>query len=221
MLIAVLWLVIWLVIIALTASKAAVLERSSQSRAFEQRQAELLADSAIQLVLMQLATPRSGAQHGGSREAQWANHRIAVRISREAERIDLNYADAAQLQRYFEDQNLAPEASRSLAANVHKWRDTGHFESVEEIRRVPGGERLTERQLDGFTVYTHMPEPFHVVLSNTDERVLGELLRLEACAAWGNDRECCRRAIVRMVSRSDRPWQVFQWQTLYTAPGST
>lgn len=219
-LIAVLWLVIWLVIMALSASKASVLERSSQSRAFEQRQAELITDAAIQLTLMQLAAPRASTRALGSRDVQWADHSIRVNVSREAERIDLNYADRDRLQQYLETQGLDPEASRRLTSNVGDWREANHFESIEEIRRVAGGESLTERQLAGLTVYTHTAEPVGADQSNTDERILGELLRLEACTAWGTDRQVCRRAIVRIVGRSDRPWQVFQWQTLLSNPGA-
>jgi general secretion pathway protein K len=182
-LIAILWLVALLTLLATTVVTLSVTHRRTAERYAEAVQADMTVDAAIRVVLLRLIAP---SDHG----AGWPvdqpqglsilDENVILTVQREAGRIDLNTADPDLLTAFFAGNGWRETDARSMAARIVDWRDAddetgeggaesreyaaaklsyaphnGPFESVDELRQVLGSERIRTDLLDSFTVFTH------------------------------------------------------------------
>jgi len=183
-LITVLWLVSLLTIIAAMTLTLTRTEDRLIHRSIDVVQAEVAADSAINLTILDLGTPRSQAQLSSgpdyARDVATFTDAVTVSVQRESDRVDLNGASQDMLTSCFASTGFSEQVARSMAARVADWRDpddipepegaesseyraaglpygprNGPFQSVEELRRVLGLDHLSDSSLNLFTVYTH------------------------------------------------------------------
>jgi general secretion pathway protein K len=185
-LIAVLWL---LMVLCLLATTVATLSMSSRREAIGTaaiERLELVADSAIRLSLLKvIAAPRTRAATL-SLDSQYSLFDASVTVDIELEhgRIDLNMADDDLLFAFFMANGWTESQARKLVASIADWKDADDtrrtegaelreylaagkeygprnapFEAVDELRQVLGAETLKPSLLDSFTVYTHAGIP--------------------------------------------------------------
>lgn len=242
-LIAVLWLVALLTVMALSAVAVTSRVRDRQASAFALRSAELRADGALRTVMVELlqGPEGRGLQAPATRGVALGSERLAVSVSLERERLDLNTAAPAALLAHFTAQGAPSVNAQTLVARLQDWVDVddvpraggaeraqyvaatrrviprnGPLETVEELRQIWGAENVDVAALEGLTVYTHAPVAVpRSAASGLGSSWRGELLRLTACAAVPDASSVCRRAIVRLTGHTDAPWQVFAWRTQY------
>jgi len=185
-LIAVLWL---LAVLTLLAATSAILSKSSRREAIAiagVERLEIVADSAIRLTLLKvIAAPRTRSDPISlNSQLTVFESNVAVTIELENGRIDLNSAEDDLLFAYFMANGWTEPAARTLVARIADWKDaddvtrTGGaelrdylssgknygprnapFEAVEELRQILGAETLKSSLLDSFTVYTHARLP--------------------------------------------------------------
>lgn len=240
-LIAVLWLVVLLTLLATGIATSSVSHKRAAVRLADAVRLDTVADSAIRVAFLHLIAPKTPEDRGnveGTRELSLLETSVVLAVSRESSRTDINTAteDAllAALMKHVSDESLA----RHLAARIADWKDpddevreggaerneyssagllyaprNGPFESVSELSQVPGFERFPKALFDELTVYTHALEPLaNPASSQEPSPILGsELVRVHACAKRGAF-ERCRRAIVRLTENPRKPFQVFLWQ---------
>jgi len=181
-LIAVLWMVNLLTLLATAMLAVARTNARMSSRSAQLIAASATADSAIRLALLRMyAPPDAGVKLEFS--TQWQlelfNREIDVRVEREAGRVDLNATEAPLLTAVFIAGGIDKTMARSFAARIIDWRDAddqpivsgaereeyalahvdyrprnGPFESVEELRQVLGLAEVNAEILDAFTVYS-------------------------------------------------------------------
>lgn len=184
-LVAVLWLVALLTLLAVTVVTLSVTHRRTAQRYAEAVQANLTLDAALRVTLLCLIAPTERAQSFPMDQVQSVNvlgERINVIVQREAGRIDLNTADLDLLTALFAANGWKEGDARSMAARIVDWRDpddetgpggaesreyqaahlnygprNGPFESVDELRQVLGSERIANELFDSLTVFTHAP----------------------------------------------------------------
>ena len=211
-LMAVLWL---LAVLSLLAATVATLSMSSRREATDNtpiERLELLADSTIRLTILKvIAAPRTrdGAM---SLDSQFSvfDTSVTVNIELENGRIDLNTAADDLLFAFFMANGWSESEARILVARIADWKDpddttrTGGaelpeylaaskkygprnapFEAVEELRQVLGAETLKPGLLDSFTVYTHAVMPAEYAASPP----------VKAALAWADANEL-----------GDHPW---------------
>jgi general secretion pathway protein K len=183
-LVAVLWAVVLLTLIAAMVLNISRTHSRVARRFADMARAETAADSAINLTLLRIGT-RTPGQFAAQMSPAIGNtptftQGIAVSIQRESERVDLNAAGADTLGVCFLGAGFPEDTARSMAARVIDWRDAddiaepggaeeadyraaglrygprnGPFQTVEELRRVLGMGILSDSVLNLFTVYTH------------------------------------------------------------------
>jgi general secretion pathway protein K len=231
-LVAVLWLVALLTVLA-TASVTITTGRARVARtAIEQEQARLLADSAIRLALVDLASPRTTRSvSDGPREIVVFGQTVRVDIGLESERLNVNTADRSELQQYLEQRNVAE--GPAVAARIVDYRDrdseplpggaelakyraadlaysprNGAFESVEELMQTLNMNGEDPPWNDGVTIYGSARD--HASAPNRSF-TMGDIMRLNACASTAQG-GFCRAAVVRLTGSHKVPLQTFHWK---------
>ena len=182
-LIAVLWVIALLTLLASTVVTLSVTHRRTAQRYAEAVQADLTADSAIRIVLLRLISPagrESGFQVGQTQSISLFGSSVEVRIERESGRVDLNTADPALLFALFAANGWKENDARFMVARITAWKDADDvteeggaearqyreanlsygprnapFETVDELRQVLGSERIGDELFNSLTVFTH------------------------------------------------------------------
>lgn len=183
-LVTVLWLIMLLIVMALVASRVTVVEDTIARLAERRVQAESTADGAIRIALTELAVPHPDGRRWDAPSASGSialfDSTVAVSITREAGRIDINAAEPALLYAYFRSQGLSDTDARTWRDRIADWVDTDDepresgaeqfdyrragfndrpanapLDSTADVRQILGGDRLEPHMLDGLTVYTH------------------------------------------------------------------
>jgi len=271
-LVAVLFLVALLSMIAVSVLSTTRMRSQISARQFESIQATETVDSALRQTLIELAAPRdpqSALVSGGrlTRQVALFDEVVAVSVELESGRVDINFSDELTLSAIFIALGFAEDSARTQAQRVIDWRDaddqvTGHgaeraeyeraglrygprnasFESVYELRQVLGLAKLSDADLEAFTVYSHLPtppnqtsvaavkqalqwlrarQPDHSagdttqesqIAANSDVHLIGEVVRLRGCATKSRS-HACRVVIVRFTGNATNPFLVFLWQT--------
>lgn len=186
-LVAVLWLIALLTVLATAAVTLTAGQRRAAERIGAIAQATSAADGAIRLTLLELIAPtehHSAPRARQERSLAVLGTDVQVHFDREIGRIDLNTAEEELLFAAFAANGWDEAAARALSARILDWRDpddlprtegaertqyafTGlrygprnsPFESIQELRQVLGGEAIDELLLDAFTVYTSVQVP--------------------------------------------------------------
>ncbi len=199
-LIAVLWLIALLTLLATTVTTMSVGLRRAVVRSQQHLQLQYTADSAIRVTLLQLVAPqRPRARFVLNQQSRLTLFGTAVDvvIRRESGCIDLNRAPEDLLFATFVADGWDERRARAMAARIADWRDAddltrdlgaeraeyaaaglryeprnGPFESVDELRQVLGGESISAALMDAFTVYSHLPEPTAVFANPAAYRAL-------------------------------------------------
>ena len=205
-LIAVLWLVSLLTVLATAVVALSLTQRRTVQRYVESVQADVTEDSAIRVALLQLISPpdRAVAAPIGTRTLKIFDSSVEVTVEREAGRIDLNTADPDLLVALFAANGWTERAARSMVARILDWRDAddetseggaesreyraaglsyeprnANFESVDELRQVLGGEAISEELMDSLTVFTHSTGCVEGIATPAAKRAL----------AWADERQ--------------------------------
>jgi general secretion pathway protein K len=141
----------------------------------EQLQAHYVARGAIYRTLPLLTGPATADAkfRPGQRSLAWseAGLRVALAISDENGKLDVNAAPPKVLERLFTNLGESPEAARSLAAAIEDWRD------ADDEARLGGAER---------SYYMALPHPYRP--ANEDFRSVEELLLVRGVTPelfWG------------------------------------
>lgn len=199
-LIAVLWLVALLTMLAVTVVTLSVTHRRTAERYTEAVQADLTLDAALRVMLLRLIAPPERAQSFPLDQTQSVSvvgQTIGVIVQREAGRIDLNTADLDLLTAFFAANGWREDEAHSMAARIIDWRDpdddtepggaenreyqaarmsygphNGPFESVDELRQVLGSERIHSDLFDSLTVFTHAPNSVQSAATPAVKRAL-------------------------------------------------
>jgi general secretion pathway protein K len=185
-LIAVLWLVALLTLLATAAATISVSHRRATQRLADAASLDALADSGIRLTALRIiAPPLDGAKVGaGDISLQLFGSPVNVKVERERGRIDINAAEDHLLFALFAANGMNEQAAHTAVARIADWKDTDNeprtggaerdaysqaarryvprnapFESVEELRQVLGLESMSTGILDSLTVYTHAQTP--------------------------------------------------------------
>jgi type II secretory pathway component PulK len=225
-LVAVLWLVALLTVLATASVTISVGRARVVGGATKDEQARLVADAAIRLTLAELASPQSTrSASDATRDMDVFGQSVRVDVRFEDERLNVNTADRGELFRFFERE--APADALAIVARLEDWRDNdaqrlgaewveprvsepaypqrhGPFESAQEVRqslpRVDGDSRW----IDAITVYTLSQQS---TVSLTRQIAVGDIVRVQACAV---SREC-QSAVVRLTGNRRDPVQVLSW----------
>lgn len=180
-LIAVLWVLALLTLMATAVEIVSVTARRASARALESVQAECAADGALRLVIHQLLRhPTVALADVGTAQSVMAGAQpVAVTLQRESGRIDVNDAAPIWLQAVFAGNGWTEGAAATMRDEIVEARGTPRspsrdgsdsavvpisraqtpLASVGALRMLPGGERISAEILDALTVYSHLPEP--------------------------------------------------------------
>jgi len=185
-LIAVLWLIAVLTLLAATVATLSMSSRREATGSIEIERLELLADSAIRLTLLNVIAASRTRDGTMALDHQLAvfDTNVTVNIELESGRIDLNTADDDLLFAFFMASGWSESQAQTVVARIADWKDpddtprsggaelpeylaankkygprNAPFEAVEELRQVLGAEALKPGLLDSFTVFTHAALP--------------------------------------------------------------
>jgi len=186
-LIAVLWCLALLTVLATAVTALSVSHRRAAQRYGESVVLDARADSALRVAVLRIVAPKGP---GGSDAARADLHvdlpdgEAEVWIEREDGRIDLNTADENLIYAFFAANGWELKAARAMAARIADWKDAddearengaeaaaylaaglpygprnGPFEVTDELRQVLGAHDLNAELLGAFTVYSHSAVP--------------------------------------------------------------
>lgn len=184
-LIAVLWLIALLTLLATTLVTLSVTHRRMTEGYAQAIQADSTTDSAIRVVLLRLIAPedrKPALQPGQMQPLVIFDSNADVSLERESGRIDLNTADPDLLFALFAANGWKEADARSMVARITDWKDTDDvteegggaeageyraanlaygprnapFESVDELRQVLGAEHINDELFDSLTAFTHL-----------------------------------------------------------------
>ena len=195
-LVAVLWLLLILTVIAGMLLRGADSERDLAATEIALAQARLLADAGVNRTIMSLASapdPLKWRLDGTRQILRLLDHDIAISVESEAAKIDLNLASPALLAALLRSQGAAPGDAGDSAARIVAWRrplapgepdqaadayrDAGRsyvpqhnpFRSDEELRLVLGmTQDLAASVAPAVTVYSGSP--------SVDRQVAGDIV---------------------------------------------
>jgi len=162
-LLAVLWVVALLAIIAIAMSAAMVATSRIDRTAWTLARTETIADAVVNRTVLALLDTRPGAQgrvDGVERDVTFDGVKTRVWVQDEAGKIDLNTADKTVLASLFARSGLGQSQADALADDIAKVRDgrapAVAFRTVDELRSRPGvSARLFARIAPLATVYSH------------------------------------------------------------------
>ena len=182
-LIAVLWLVGLLTLLASACAVVSVSHRRAADRLAQRVKMDVSADSAIRLAALRIIQPQQSAL-GSSLDLEMPAGSAHVTIERERARIDLNTADEQLIFAVFAANGWDAARAHAMAARIADWTDVddeprqngaeardyaaagrpygprnGPFESVEELHQVLGSENISPELFEAFTVYSHERVP--------------------------------------------------------------
>lgn len=206
-LIAVLWLIALLTLLATTLVTLSVTHRRMTERYAQALQADNTTDSAIRVVLLRMIAPedrKPGLQPGQQPPLAIFGSNVEVSIERDSGRIDLNTADPDLLFALFAANGWKEADARSMVARIVDWKDADDvteeggaeareyraanlaygprnapFESVDELRQVLGAEHINEELFDSLTVFTHLTGCLESAATPAVKRAL----------AWADERQ--------------------------------
>jgi len=115
---------------------------------------------------------------------------VAVTVTREAGRVDLNASDPQLLLALFSANGLEGRKAELLSREIVSWRGSGDsssssspprspFESVSELREALASEALSSDMADALTVYSHLTVPVAAAAPLSVRRAL----------AWADEKE--------------------------------
>ncbi len=199
-LIAVLWLLALLTLLATSAVALSASHRRATQRLAQAVELDARADSAIRLTLLRVIAPRSPNERvpvGASLTVDVPDGPVQVSVEREIGRVDINTASSALVFAVLAANGLPDKQAQALANRIEDWKDpddtardqgaergeyaaaglryvprNGPFESVEEVRQVLGAADIHAVFLNAFTVYSHAEAPPETVASEPVKRAL-------------------------------------------------
>lgn len=183
-LVAVLCLISLLSVLALSVVDAARRHAQLARNSFTALQEQEFADSAIRLAILRFGSIseqlRMASSGVGNNVFQVFGNSIAVSLSHESGRVDLNAADRDLLIAVFAANGFDEVRAQSFASRILDWRDSDDqrapdgaerddyqaagrsfaprnapFESAEELTQVMGLAEIDTSLLDAFTVHSH------------------------------------------------------------------
>jgi general secretion pathway protein K len=264
-LIAVLWIVLLLTVMATAIATRSVEGRWAAARGGQSASLDTSADSAIRLTLAALIAnvrvPDRPIPVLTTRMI--GDDQIELTVEQESGRIDVNTVEEPLLLAYLRAAEWDSTSAQQFVNRLRDWQDTddveregglerdgyaargakglprnGPMASIEELRHIPGAEKLSPELLEGLTVYSHLSVPSglsprvvqHALafaeehqlggrtwLSNSQssesERIIaGNVVRIRACAHRKALRRC-RAVVVRLTGGVTEPIQIFVWQS--------
>jgi hypothetical protein len=199
-LLVVLWFVALLTLLATSATGLSLLHRRAAQALGDEVRAENAADSAIRVLLLQLAGRNQTWANwldGGSRTIEIAGTLVSVHIELEDGRIDLNTGDAELLYALFAANGWSEADATAFVARIEDWTATADdphpggaelrdyqamgrsygprnapFECVAELRQVLGGKQVSPELMSALTVYTHAKYPLQSAAPAAIQRAL-------------------------------------------------
>ncbi|MEP7247366.1 MAG: hypothetical protein ABI885_27290 [Gammaproteobacteria bacterium] len=199
-LIAVLWLIAVLTLLATTAATVSVSHRRAAQRYAQSVQLDSVADSAIRITLLRLIAPPQGVgrvRAGQSVRMILAGGDVDCQMELEAGLLDLNLADPELIYAVFAANGWPEKRARAMANRIEDWKDAddvpreqgaerreylaaglsfsprnGPFESVEELLQVFGAGDIDDSLFAAFTVFTHAGAPAAGVAPPVVQRAL-------------------------------------------------
>jgi len=186
-LIAVLWCLALLTVLATAVTALSVSHRRAAQRYGESIVLDARADSALRVAVLRVVAPKvpGGSDAAGADlHVDLPDGEAVVQIEREDGRIDLNTADENLIYAFFAANGWELKAARAMAARIADWKDAddearengaeaaayqaaglpygprnGPFEVTDELRQVLGANDLNAELLGAFTVYSHAAVP--------------------------------------------------------------
>lgn len=176
-LVAVLLLVAVLTLLASSLTAMTMEHRRQMERYYELVEDDVLNDSAIRLACIELlanstAVTNQPRQLGVARAEALFGRTLNVTISSEFGRVDLNTGDPDFLLALFTSSGVPADSAQRLLSQITARRDRKRidtvssqegsdspFESVSQIRALPGGDTLPADVYDALTVYTQTASP--------------------------------------------------------------
>lgn len=178
-LILVLWVLVLLTIIAGSFAYSVHSSTLMAANAIETAQAQSLADAGVSRGIFELLSGQAASTawkaNGQTHLMQLDGHDIAVTLTDESGKIDLNGAPPALLASMLQSVGVDPDHAGLLAQTLVGWRASpptgaglqpqlgalaahGPFRSIEELQQVPGvTPQLFQRLAPLVTVYTGQP----------------------------------------------------------------
>jgi hypothetical protein len=238
-LIAVLWILVLLTLLATTVGTLSVERRRAAHFLFESAQMDATLDSAVRIVLLKLMQPsRRGASAPSTAPSTLTvlSRPVQIDVEYESGRVDLNYAATPLVEATFVANGWSQRDANALALRVADRRNSG-FESIAELRELAGAERISPELMDAFTVYSHLSIPLPGVAPPAVRRALdytqsqsgtvtaigtasfsaapdaiGNVMRIRACTQVDQAKHC-RVGVVRLTGSMTHPLQIFDWYT--------
>jgi general secretion pathway protein K len=186
-LVAVLWFLAVLTILATAVSAVSVNERRTVQRYIEVERANAIADSGIRLAMLELGVSAAGSPVslalGQAQQFTIFDQVAIVHEEAEAGRVDLNAVDERHLRGVFVAAGWSEVSAAGMAARIIMWREPAFrvingpavddhsivapdplarhapFETVGELRQMEGASSISGELLDAFTVYSHRAQP--------------------------------------------------------------
>lgn len=185
-LIVVLWLIVLLTLLASAAATLSVTHRRSLERYGETVRERALEDSAIRLTVLRLLAakePERARLLSRPQKVTVLDSVVAVTVTREAGRVDLNTSDSLMLLALFSANGLQSSNAELLRQRIVSWRGTDRngppsslprtpFESISELREALGADTLSPEITDAFTVYSHLALPVAAAAPPSVQRAL-------------------------------------------------
>lgn len=212
-LIVVLCLLALLTLVATTLTMSSIGYRRSIAQFALVVRGDSIADSAIRVTLLTLLAPKAGGTswpYDASKSIRVLDTDVDVTVEREAERIDLNTASEEFIVAAFAANGWSETDARLMAAGIQGWKraddrpraegvkrdaymaarlDYGPhhngFQSIDELRQLSGGERITAALLDAFTVYSHAQAPLETSTNAAVRRTLAWIAMHDPAARHG------------------------------------
>jgi DNA uptake protein ComE-like DNA-binding protein len=164
---------------------------------------------------------------------------VAVTVSDEAGRIDLNSADDELISAFLQSQGVSQDVAKKMLDELGDWKP---LESLEELRRIPGwGRQPLDCWMESLTVYTQLPgistpdagpavlaalrwarshrlgdrnwidSDGSIAAPNLNRSIIGEVLRIVATAAPGNGTATTSEWVGRLTGDSRQPSLTMRW----------
>jgi type II secretory pathway component PulK len=164
---------------------------------------------------------------------------VAVTVSREDGRIDVNSAENELLSAFLQSQGISQDVSGKLLDELGGWKP---LESLDELRRIPGWqEQPLDCWMESLTVYTQSPgistsdavptalaalrwaqahrlgnrnwidSAAPLAAPNLNRSVIGEVLRIVVKATPGNGTAVTSEWVGRLTGDSHQPSLTMRW----------
>jgi general secretion pathway protein K len=232
-LIAVLWLVSLLTLLATTTVSITTNRLRIVHGLAREAQTTLALESAIRLTSATLLSDSTESARFGSSPVSISvlGTTVSVAVRRESGRIHLNSGDPLLLEAFLIENEWAPDEARAMVARIEDWKDpddvrrpdgaewnqyrsaglpyrprNAPFESIDELHQVLGGEAVDESLLDSFTVYGQATT---VSVADADSRVRAALQRA------GTERVDSRTETGNEDALNQRPIQIGEVIRIY------